>query len=81
MNIDQHTGRDFSIYCSLYCNSCEQVVIESYLSDRVGGTATQNAPFEVNVRAVLAFMDIGCGFSAMKEWSSDMNFPRVGNKS
>ena len=81
VTIDQHKGMAFSVYCSLYCTSCEQTISESYLSDRVGGTATKNAPFEVNVRALLALMGIGCGFSAMKEWSSVMNFPRVGNKS
>ena len=37
----------------------------------------ENVPFEINVRATLAFRGMGCGFSAMKEWSGIMNMPFV----
>ena len=81
VKIDQQKGMGLSVYCSLYCAPCSETISEGFLSDRIGGTATKNAPFEVNVRSVLAFMGIGCGFSAMTDWSSIMNFPKVGNKS
>ena len=81
VSIDQQKGLGLSVYCILYCECCKETVSESFLSDRVGGTASKSAPFEVNMKSVLAFMGIGCGFSAMKDWASVMNFSNVGNSS
>ena len=69
------------MYCSHYYGSCNEAISESFLSYRAGGTATTIAPFEVNVRSVLAFMGIGCGFNAMADWSAIMNFKKVRNES
>eukprot|EP00112_Aurelia_sp_Birch-Aquarium-sp1_P015507 Seg3441.4 transcript_id=Seg3441.4/GoldUCD/mRNA.D3Y31 product="hypothetical protein" protein_id=Seg3441.4/GoldUCD/D3Y31 len=30
---------------------------------------------DINIRAILAFRGIGCGYSAMREWASTMNMP------
>ena len=48
---------------------------EGYLSERIGGSHSTNRPFEVNTRSVFAFMGIGCGYTAMRDWSTIMNFP------
>ena len=37
-------------------------------------------PFEVNTRAVFAFMGIGCGLSAITDWSTMMIMPNCLNK-
>ena len=37
-------------------------------------------PFEVNTRAVFAFMGIGCGLSAITDWSTMMDMPNYLNK-
>ena len=57
----------------LFCSNCEQSFAESYLSERVGGSQSSKAPFEVNLRSTFAFMGIGCGYSATRDWSTVMN--------
>ena len=71
-------GKDTWGFClkgKLTCTMCDDVIGDEFLSDRVGNTTSPNVPFEVNMRAVVAFRGIGCGHSAMKEWSSMLNMP------
>ena len=75
---EKHRG--FAAKGYIYCKKCESVVGEEYLSEKAGESQTPNDPFEVNVRAVFAFMGIGCGFNAMKDWSTLMNLPNSPNK-
>ena len=60
---------------AIYCSVCEDTISEQYLSERVGESASSRNPFEVNVRAVVAFRGIGCGQSAMQRWCGTMNMP------
>ena len=63
----------FAVKGKLFCSNCEQSFAESYLSERVGGSQSSKAPFEVNLRSTFAFMGIGCGYSAIRDWSTVMN--------
>ena len=65
----------FAVKGKLVCNSCEQYFAESYLSERVGGSQSSKVPFEVNLRSTFALMGIGCGYSAIRDWSTVMNTP------
>ena len=71
-----YVGKDTWGFClkgKVACTMCDEVIGEEYLSERVGNTTSPNVPFEVNMRAVIAFCGIGSGYSAMKEWSSMLN--------
>ena len=70
----------FAVKCRLFCGLCEQSFSEAFLSERVGGSKSSKAPFEVNVRSTFAFMGIGCGYSAIRDWSSVMNTPSCMSK-
>ena len=65
----------FGAMGSLFCSTCEEVVDENFLCQRVANSRSLNVPFEINTRATLAFRGIGCGFSSMKEWCGMMNLP------
>ena len=60
----------------LFCNSCHNVVSENYLSSRVEDSDRKsNDSFEINVRSILAFRGIGCGYESMQQWLALMNMP------
>ena len=67
----------FATKARLACEVCDEVVKEDFLCERLGGSKSQTDPFDVNLRATLAFRGIDCGHSAMKEWASTMNLPHV----
>ena len=64
-----------SIKIKLQCSSCNEVCIEDFMCSRLGKSTSSRVPFEVNIRAVLAFRSIGCGFSGLKDWCDTMNMP------
>ena len=53
------------------------MIDKGFLCERVDKEVPSKVqvPFEVNVRATVAFRGIGAGHSAMKEWSALMNLP------
>ena len=67
----------FATKARLVCEVCDELVKEDFLCERVGGSKSQTDPFDINLRATLAFRGIGCGHSAMKEWASTMNLPHL----
>ena len=80
MKVDmlENNSQGFATKSQITCDNCHDFLIEQFLSSRLGNS--RRAPFEVNVRAVLAFRSIGCGFSAMKDWCSSMNLPNCMSK-
>ena len=72
-NILDNNSYGFSTKFQISCDNCHDFLTEQFMSSRLGNS--RRAPFEVNVRSVLAFRSIGCGFSAMKDWCSSMNLP------
>ncbi len=78
-----HTNEGSNGLCvksSLFCKQCEELVFNDYLCSRVGGSNSLTVPFELNLRAVMAFRGIGCGHSAIKEWCGIMNMPATFSK-
>ena len=77
IDIDVEKSFGFSLKGQLFCNSCDAVIEEGFLCGRVDKEVPSKVqvPFEVNVRATVAFRGIGAGHSAMKEWCSLMNLP------
>ena len=73
---EKHKG--FCAKGYIYCQRCQLVIAEEYLSEKAGEAS--NESFEINVRAVFAFMGIGCGFNAIKDWSSVINLPNCPSK-
>lgn len=67
----------FAAKANISCSNCGEICGTNFLCERVGSSQSQNMPFDINVRATLAFRGIGCGFSSMKEWSGMMNMPFV----
>ena len=67
----------FAAKVKIFCSNCDEICGTNFLCERVGDSRSQNMPFDINVRATLAFRGIGCGSSAMKEWSGMMNMPFV----
>ena len=59
---------------SLYYATFKEPINGSFLNNGVGGKTTKIVSFAVNMRSVLAFMDVVCGFGAMNDWLSVMNF-------
>ena len=60
----------------LFCDSCSDAIAESYLSDRVEDSeSNSNDSFDINVRSILAFRGIGCGYESMQQWLALMNMP------
>ena len=55
------------------CPSCDIVVKQQLLCERSDRSESTKSPFEVNMRAIVAFRGIGCGYSAIKEWCEIMN--------
>eukprot|EP00794_Sanderia_malayensis_P018474 gene18474-biopygen15564 len=71
----------FAAKVIIKCSNCDGFSQDEYLSQRVGEPEKKkNAPFDVNVRATLAFRGVGCGHAAMKEWCGTMNMPAVLSK-
>eukprot|EP00795_Rhopilema_esculentum_P009798 gene9798-18360_t len=64
----------------VYCEACENVVKEEHLSEKVSDSQSSNESYEVNARAVFAFMVIVCGFNAIKDWSTKMTLPNFPSK-
>ena len=67
----------FAASATLKCENCKKISNEGYLCQRIGQSTSQNVPFDINMRAVLAFRGVGCGYSAMKEWGSIMDMPFI----
>ncbi len=63
----------FAKFGLLSCSKCHTTIGEDFLCQRVGNTSSSRSPFEINLLSTLAFRGIGCGYSAMKEWSGTMN--------
>ena len=75
INIDDKNG--FAANAKLSCSNCKEFASEGYLCERLANSTSKNAPFDINIRSVLAFRGVGCGYSAMKEWGSIMDMPFV----
>ena len=69
----EHCG--FSYKIKVQCTDCGKEILSMFLCQRVGSATSSRTPFDINLRAVLAFRGIGCGFSSMKDWCGTMNFP------
>ena len=74
-DIEKSKGKGFASWGKLFCETCQEVVVETYLSEKIGESQSSKAPFEVNTRAAFAFMGIGRGYSAMSDWATIMNLP------
>ncbi len=72
-NLLASKGKGFASWGQIFCKSCEDVVSENYMSERILGEESSKAAFEVNTRATFAFMGIAKGFSAMNDWAAIMN--------
>ena len=57
------------------CPACSEEIDEQFTCKRVGGSESSRSPFDINMRATMAFRGIGCGYAAMSEWSGTMNMP------
>ena len=71
-------SQGLSVKLQITCENCHLYCSEQFTSGRLSNS--NRVPFEVNTRAVLAFRNIGCGFSAMRDWFSNMNFPNCMSK-
>ncbi len=47
------------------CLSCREEIDEEFTCKCVGGSLSNRALFDVNMRATMAFRDIWCGFAAV----------------
>ncbi|KAE8742809.1 hypothetical protein FOCC_FOCC011667 [Frankliniella occidentalis] len=56
----------------IQCLVCGNSICDSYTSQRVTESGTSRPPFEVNKKMTTAFLDIGCGHSAMLRFCSAM---------
>ena len=72
-NIMEGNFQGFAPKSEIHCSICNTFHMEHFMSSRLGDS--KKAPFEVNIRAVLAFRSIGCGFSSIRDWCSTMNLP------
>ena len=69
----EHCGLSFKI--NVQCSDCGKEILSILLCRRVGSVTSTMIPFDINLRAVLDFRGVGCGFSSMKDWCAAMNFP------
>ena len=58
---------------TISCTNCNLYSKEKYLCERVGGSKSSTAPWDINCRAILAFRGIGCGYSAIRDWANVIN--------
>ena len=65
----------FALIGKVLCPSCDIVVKQQLLCERSDRSESTKSLFEVNMRAIVAFRGIGCGYSAIKEWFEIMNMP------
>ena len=65
----------FSSKGKVRCPACENDIDVGYTCNRVDGSKSSRAPFDINMRATMAFRGIGCGYTAMNEWCGTMNLP------
>ncbi|KAK3915688.1 Serine/threonine-protein kinase-like protein CCR2 [Frankliniella fusca] len=82
MSCSECTARDIDISVSekkgfchrfvIQCLVCGNCISDSYSSQRVPGSESSRPPFEVNKKMTTAFLDIGCGHSAMLRFCSAM---------
>ena len=70
----------FAVKATISCPNCNEIILEEYLSERLGGVRSTRAPFEVNTRTTMAFMRIGSGYAAMQDWGAMMNLASTPNK-
>ena len=77
LKIDIAHSYRFASNARFSCDACMNSIAEEFLSDRVvSNSETGEAPFEINLRATIAFRGISCGHSALTEWGSVINMPR-----
>ncbi len=69
----EHCG--FAVKITVVCTQCEHEILNMFSCQRIDGSSSSRQPFDVNLRAVLAFRGIGSGFSLMNDWCGIMNFP------
>ncbi len=69
----EHCG--FAVKITVVCTQCEHEILNMFSCQRIDGSSSSRQPFDVNLRAVLAFRGIGSGFSSMNDWCGIMNFP------
>ena len=74
-NIHDEKHKGFCAKGYVYCQNCEQIIANEFLSEKAGETESANESFEINVRTVFAFMGLGCGFNAIKDWTAMINLP------
>ena len=79
VKIDVANSYGFASKARVICGECMTSIAEEVLSERVvsNNEAIGRSPFEINLRAAVAFRGIGCGHSALTEWGSIMNMPRL----
>ncbi len=65
----------FASKAKISCLSCSEEIDEEFTCKRVRGSQSNRALFDVNMRAMMAFKGIGCGFADMIEWSGTINMP------
>ena len=70
---DKYQG--FSSRGKVSCPVCNEEIDEQFTCKRVGGSESSRSPFDINMRATMAFRGVGCGYAAMSEWSGTMNMP------
>eukprot|EP00795_Rhopilema_esculentum_P005627 gene5627-10838_t len=59
----------FAVKCVVICDTCKDVIIEQYMCERIGSVTTLRTPFEINMRAVVAFRGLVC--NAKLVWDNE----------
>ncbi len=75
---DSDKSLGFSQKYSENCNT--DVISDQFLCNRVNDSESYRTPFEVNMRATVAFRGIGFRHSALQEWCSLMYMPNCLSK-
>ena len=79
-NIHDEKHKGFLAKGYVYCQNCEQISANEFLSEKAGETESAIESFEIYVRTVFAFMGLGCGFNAIKDWVAMINLPNCISK-
>ena len=75
--------KGFAHLFQLKCEHCDYVKRFNSSNKSINAkfdAVTANSPYDVNIRAIIAFREVGCGYGAIKTFSSCMNLSKMQRK-
>ena len=72
-DIDHSKKKGLSCCLKFKCKNCHMWYKEMYTSKKVGNEGKRKAPFDINIRSMIAMREIGRGYSSLEKFCGFLN--------